>query len=88
MLLHYIHSLSCCLPVTVSFNILYVYMTCVLYFLLNLVVIWQKSHQPLLCFALIADPNTLFRSNSLSSKAMEQFMKVCVCFTSSQVVSN
>lgn len=26
--------------------------------------------------ALQADPNTLFRSNSLSSKAMEQFMKV------------
>ncbi len=24
-----------------------------------------------------ADPNTLFRSNSLASKAMEQFMKVC-----------
>lgn len=30
----------------------------------------------LFCFALTADPNTLFRSNSLASKAMEQFMKV------------
>ncbi|KAK1156628.1 rasGAP-activating-like protein 1 isoform X2 [Acipenser oxyrinchus oxyrinchus] len=26
-----------------------------------------------------SDPNTLFRSNSLASKAMEQFMKVCSC---------
>lgn len=29
------------------------------------------------CFSPTADPNTLFRSNSLASKAMEQFMKVC-----------
>lgn len=35
-----------------------------------------KPDLPLFCFALKADPNTLFRSNSLSSKAMEQFMKV------------
>lgn len=29
-----------------------------------------------LFFSFTADPNTLFRSNSLASKAMEQFMKV------------
>ncbi len=43
------------------------------------VIIYHKSDQYLFCFALIADPNTLFRSNSLSSKAMEQFMKVRIC---------
>lgn len=43
--------------------------------------------QSLFCFALTADPNTLFRSNSLSSKAMEQFMKVSqgLCFSVSTV---
>lgn len=44
--------------------------------MLNYVISYYKPYQSLLCFALIADPNTLFRSNSLSSKAMEQFMKV------------
>lgn len=34
-----------------------------------------KSQQTLPS-VLPADPNTLFRSNSLASKAMEQFMKV------------
>lgn len=39
-------------------------------------------------FTLTADPNTLFRSNSLSSKAMEQFMKVSqgICFIWSEIV--
>lgn len=43
--------------------------------------------QSLFCFDLTADPNTLFRSNSLSSKAMEQFMKVSqgLCFSVSTV---
>lgn len=57
-----------------SFNALY-YMS---YVMLNYVIIYYKSYQYVFCFALIADPNTLFRSNSLSSKAMEQFMKVSV----------
>lgn len=48
-----------------------------MYFQLNCVVIYYKCNQSPFCFALIADPNTLFRSNSLASKAMEQFMKVC-----------
>lgn len=37
------------------------------------VTLWPPCHS--LC-ALPADPNTLFRSNSLASKSMEQFMKV------------
>lgn len=49
---------------------------------LNIVVIRSKPDQFLFCSALTADPNTLFRSNSLASKAMEQFMKVrwCILF--------
>lgn len=38
--------------------------------------LWNPSIYNLLCSAPPADPNTLFRSNSLASKAMEQFMKV------------
>lgn len=48
-----------------------------MYFQLNHFVIYYKLNQSPFCFALIVDPNTLFRSNSLASKAMEQFMKVC-----------
>lgn len=36
----------------------------------------SPQSQKTLPFALPADPNTLFRSNSLASKSMEQFMKV------------
>lgn len=48
---------------------------------------FSLSSQSPFCFALTADPNTLFRSNSLSSKAMEQFMKVSQgpCFSVSTV---
>lgn len=47
-----------------------------------------KPDLPLFCFALKADPNTLFRSNSLSSKAMEQFMKVSeeIYFTWAEII--
>uniref|UniRef100_A0A673MBL3 RAS protein activator like 1 n=1 Tax=Sinocyclocheilus rhinocerous TaxID=307959 RepID=A0A673MBL3_9TELE len=37
----------------------------------------EETHGLVFCFSPTADPNTLFRSNSLASKAMEQFMKVC-----------
>lgn len=42
---------------------------------------WSEAHpapksQQALPSVLPADPNTLFRSNSLASKSMEQFMKV------------
>lgn len=50
-----------------------------MYFQLIHVIIYCKPNQSHFCFALIADPNTLFRSNSLASKSMEQFMKVCQC---------
>lgn len=48
-----------------------------MYFQLDCGIIYcAVPNWPPYCFALLADPNTLFRSNSLASKAMEQFMKV------------
>lgn len=38
--------------------------------------IQPPTSQQTLLSVLSADPNTLFRSNSLASKSMEQFMKV------------
>lgn len=73
--------LSCC---SLLVSLLYCY-----YVLLNIksCCFFSLSSQSPLCFALTADPNTLFRSNSLSSKAMEQFMKVSqgLCFSVSTV---